>query len=67
MLHELGAPRPSRVISIGGGAVNEPWRRLREGLLGVPVTRAPQSQAAYGTALLALQGCSRMQKKPLTR
>jgi sugar (pentulose or hexulose) kinase len=57
MLHQLGAPRPTRVISIGGGAANEPWRLFRQTLLGVPVTRATQSQAAYGTALLALQGC----------
>ncbi len=58
LLHRLGAPRPSRVISIGGGAANESWRKIRERLLGVPVLRAAQSQAAYGSALLALQGCS---------
>ncbi|MGD8588154.1 MAG: FGGY-family carbohydrate kinase [Chromatiales bacterium] len=57
LLHQLGAPKPSRVISIGGGAVNEPWRQMREQLLGVPVSRAEHTQAAYGTALLALQGC----------
>jgi hypothetical protein len=57
LLHALGAPSPKRVISIGGGAVNEPWRRMRENLLGVPVSRAEHSQAAYGTALLALQAC----------
>ena len=58
LLHELGAPRPKRVISIGGGGVNEPWRQMREKLLGVPVSRAEQSQAAYGTALLALHACA---------
>jgi sugar (pentulose or hexulose) kinase len=58
LLHELGAPEPKRVISIGGGAANEPWRRIRQRLLGVEVTRAAQTQAAYGTALLAIEGCS---------
>ena len=57
LLHALGAPSPHRVISIGGGAVNEPWRLMRERLLGVPVGRAEHSQAAYGTALLALRAC----------
>lgn len=57
LLHSLGAPKPARIISIGGGAANQPWRRIRERLLGVPVTRAAQSQAAYGAALLALKGC----------
>lgn len=57
LLHKLGAPEPTRVISIGGGAMNEPWRLMRENRLGVPVSRAKHSQAAYGTALLALQAC----------
>jgi sugar (pentulose or hexulose) kinase len=57
LLQQLGAPKPNQVISIGGGAVNEPWRRIRQRMLGIPVTRASQSQAAYGAALLALQGC----------
>ena len=57
LLQRLGAPRPERVISLGGGAANEPWRQLRQAILGVPVSRASQTQAAYGTALLTLQAC----------
>ncbi len=60
LLHQLGAPRPHRVISIGGGAANQPWRKIRQALLGIPVTCASQSQAAYGAALLALQACESM-------
>lgn len=56
LLHRLGAPAPKRVISIGGGAVNEAWRLMREAALGVPVTRAAHQEAAYGVALLAKQG-----------
>jgi sugar (pentulose or hexulose) kinase len=55
-LQELGAPRPKQVFSIGGGAVNEPWRLMRERHLKVPVIRAAQQEAAYGTARLALSG-----------
>ncbi len=56
LLQRLGAPAPRRVISIGGGAINEPWRQMREAMLGVPVSRAAHQEAAYGVALLAQQG-----------
>jgi sugar (pentulose or hexulose) kinase len=56
LLESLGAPVPRSVRTAGGGAVNEAWRRIRERVLGVPVTRASTTEAAYGTALLALAG-----------
>jgi sugar (pentulose or hexulose) kinase len=55
-LRALGAPRPSRVLTIGGGAANEGWTRIRERMLGVPVTPAPHQEAAFGAALIALTG-----------
>lgn len=55
-LAELGAPAPRRVLTVGGGARNEPWTRIRGRALGVPVSTAAQTEAAYGTALLALHG-----------
>ncbi len=55
-LAELGAPYPRRVVTTGGGAVNEAWRRIRERLLEVPVERATHQEAAYGAALLAAGG-----------
>jgi len=58
-LAELGAPYPIRVYSAGGGAVNETWRQIRERRLGVPVQRAPHTEAAYGAALLARAGARR--------
>jgi sugar (pentulose or hexulose) kinase len=54
-LQEFGAPALTRVLTIGGGAQNEPWRRIRERVLGVPV-RKGFAQAAYGAALIALSG-----------
>jgi sugar (pentulose or hexulose) kinase len=53
LLESLGGPRPTRVLTTGGGAANDTWRRLRERLLGVPVERAPYEEAAYGAALCA--------------
>lgn len=55
-LTELGAPAPTLVRTVGGGAVSAPWCRIRQRLLGVPVVAAAQGEAAYGSALLALRG-----------
>jgi sugar (pentulose or hexulose) kinase len=56
LLESLGAARLRRVLSIGGGARNTAWERIRALRLGVPVSAAPQQQAAYGAALLARSG-----------
>ena len=53
-LVELGAAPPKRVITLGGGARNPQWRRLRERRLGCPVQTNSQPPAA-GVARLALQ------------
>ncbi len=55
-LHELGAPWPKAILSTGGGAKNEGWSRIRERLLGVPVSPATYQEAAYGAAIIALTG-----------
>jgi sugar (pentulose or hexulose) kinase len=60
-LQELGAPALKRVITVGGGAHNEPWRRIRERALGVPVSTG-SADAAYGAALIALRT---LQQRPL--
>ncbi|MEW8027626.1 MAG: FGGY-family carbohydrate kinase [Candidatus Thiodiazotropha sp.] len=56
LLRQLGAPKPRCVYSIGGGALNEAWRRIRQRRLSVPVITASQQEAAFGTALLAMRG-----------
>ncbi len=53
-LAELGAPPLQRVITSGGGANNEVWRKLRERELQVQVDTAMHGEAAYGSALLCL-------------
>lgn len=53
LLAELGAPYPTEVRSVGGGAANAAWTRIRADRLGVPVRRAAHQEAAYGAALLA--------------
>ncbi len=56
LLHELGAPPVRTVRSVGGGAANAAWRRIRERILKVPVTLPAHGEAAYGAALLARDG-----------
>jgi sugar (pentulose or hexulose) kinase len=56
LLQRLGAPKPKLVYSIGGGARNDAWRRIRQRQLAIPVIQAAQQEAAYGTALLAMKG-----------
>jgi sugar (pentulose or hexulose) kinase len=55
-LAKLGAPPLMRVVTSGGGAKNTVWNAMRERLLGVPVTTAAHCEAAYGSALLCLDG-----------
>ena len=55
-LAELGCPPLVSVRSVGGGAVNQVWTRIRAKRLGVPMLPALSDEAAAGTARLALQG-----------
>ncbi len=56
LLQTLGATPLTQVYTAGGGANNAVWSALRARHLGVPVVRSQQTEAAYGTALLALNG-----------
>ncbi len=56
LLAELGAPPPQRIYTVGGGAANAAWTRIRSRILGVPVQPAAHQEAACGTALLARDG-----------
>ncbi|MEO1391869.1 MAG: FGGY-family carbohydrate kinase [Cyanobacteria bacterium J06634_5] len=55
-LIRLGAPELRQVYTAGGGAKNLTWQALRQRRLVVPVTAAPETEAAYGTAQLAMWG-----------
>ncbi|KAL7156567.1 hypothetical protein ABFS83_02G018500 [Erythranthe nasuta] len=58
LLKELGASRVDEVFTAGGGSRNEKWIEIRERVLGLPVRKALQTEAAYGAALLALKGAA---------
>lgn len=59
-LAELGAPPLRSVRSLGGGAANPVWTRIRERRLGVPMPAPRSGEAATGTALLARAGWTRL-------
>ncbi|MBE9180791.1 FGGY-family carbohydrate kinase [Oculatella sp. LEGE 06141] len=54
-LQQFGATPLQRVYTAGGGAANLAWSAIRQRHLQVPVGRSLHTEAAYGTALLALQ------------
>ena len=56
-LKELGATKLTKVFTAGGGASNLTWQQIRQNYLGVSVNKANQTEAAYGSAVLALEGC----------
>ncbi|KAF2922414.1 hypothetical protein DAI22_07g111700 [Oryza sativa Japonica Group] len=58
LLKELGASMVEEVLTAGGGARNDKWTAIRGRVLGVPVRKAEQTEAAYGAALLALKGAN---------
>lgn len=66
-LESLAAPTVQRVYTAGGGAKNAKWQHLRQRHLQTEVTVAKNTEAAYGSALLALNGLStynRHENKP---
>ncbi|XGW00334.1 MAG: FGGY-family carbohydrate kinase [Leptolyngbya sp. BL-A-14] len=57
LLQTLGATPLTRVFTAGGGAQNVAWTALRSRHLNVPIEQSRHPEAAYGTALLALNAC----------
>jgi sugar (pentulose or hexulose) kinase len=55
-LRELGAPPLKSVRSIGGGAANLVWARIRQDLIGAPFASALSQEACVGAARVALGG-----------
>ncbi len=55
-LAELGAPPLRSLRTVGGGARNAVWTRIRARVVGAPMREARSDEAAYGAALLAKAG-----------
>jgi len=55
LLAKLGAPYPTKVLTMGGGANNSKWLSIRQIALGISVTSCKQTETALGSAILARQ------------
>lgn len=55
-LEALGAAPVKNIVTAGGGSKNQAWNIIREQMTGVKVSTAANSEASYGSALLAKQG-----------
>ncbi len=53
-LHELGAPYPKTLRTVGGGSRNPAWMQMRARLIGAPMLASKHDEAAFGAALLEL-------------
>ena len=56
-LEELGADLPKKIITIGGGAKNITWKKIREKEIGIPIKICNRPPAA-GAASIALEALS---------
>ncbi|SEK25563.1 FGGY-family carbohydrate kinase [Ectothiorhodospira marina] len=54
LMRELGAPSLASIRTVGGGARNPAWTRMREVRCGVAMVAARETEAAYGAALLGV-------------
>jgi len=55
-LSELSACTVLSIRSVGGGSKNKAWTQIRKNKLNVEMIKPEQSEAAYGSALLAMKG-----------
>lgn len=56
LLENYSETRLSSIRTAGGGATNKVWQAIRQRLYTVPFIIATQTEAAYGSALLAKDG-----------
>lgn len=52
-LEDLAAPRAQRILTVGGGARNVVWQRIRQRIVPADICAAPVFEASVGMALLA--------------
>jgi sugar (pentulose or hexulose) kinase len=53
LLEQLGVTPIQQIYTVGGGAQNQIWTKIRDRHLKTPIASAIQTEAAYGSALLA--------------
>ncbi len=61
-LSKLIGNKPKKIITIGGGASNPQWRRIRERIIGIPI-KTSSKQPAEGVARLAMRSIKNSTEK----
>lgn len=56
LLEKLGASCPRSIRTVGAGARNLAWKKIRSRILGIPLLDPEDEDAAFGGARLARQG-----------
>ena len=54
-LQQAGAAKLTSIRSVGGGANNTIWQTIRQQKFDIPSITATQTEAAYGSALIAIK------------
>ncbi len=52
-LHQLTGSLPKKIITVGGGAKNPQWRKIREKIINIPIVTCKKT-TSFGTALIAI-------------
>lgn len=55
-LQSLSGTQLTNIITSGGGSNNTEWTKIRQNIIGTTVKTSEQTEASYGSALLARQG-----------
>ena len=56
LMSEISGTKPARLFTSGGGAMNRVFSEIRQRVHGIPTEQSLFSEAAYGSAILALKG-----------
>ena len=63
-LKSIGVPMPNQIISIGNGAKNIQWQKIRERVIGIPIKKS-NKPPALGAAMIALKSIQNKNMKRL--
>ena len=61
-LQSLSGTQLTNIITSGGGSSNTEWTKIRQNMIGTTVRTSEQTEASYGSALLAKQGIRNKQR-----
>ena len=52
-LNEIGGGYPNEIFTVGGGAINNNWSKIRTNILNLKIKKPLSTEASFGSALIA--------------